>query len=111
MITENIHDRLEATFTKLGFRKWPINDGFTKSWFIGTDQYFVKFEGCAYILYKQVTIYTTPASFLLNFIFRKKERENYRFTASHYEPILEFRTPEKLELFAKALFHNEGKYW
>ncbi len=89
------HNEFELAIQQLGFRidytneyDWTFYDG---TWF-----YKLKFEGYAYVLYKNINIYVTPMMNLFR-IFNKFRSGTAQIGLHYAVPIAHFRDPKKLK--------------
>lgn len=92
----------EQAIIACGFRKdpteqfdWLMSDG-------GFRFYKLRFEGYAYVLYKEFRIYVKPIQLLLK-IYNKYANSRAQLALYHAVPLHHFRQPEKLTVFMMLL--------
>lgn len=96
-----VHEQFEEYFKWRGFKKWHKDELEWRYW-DGTWRYKVRFEGYAYVLYKEINIYVKPLTNLFR-IYNKFKKGTAQIGLHYDVPIAHFHDPEKLKTIMEIL--------
>lgn len=98
-----MNNNFEIVFKELGFKLYPKRiEPLTWVLDINHETYKVRYEGYAYVLYKELTLYINSLRFLFN-LYNKFVKKNAEIAITYDVPIMSFKDTNDLVTIIKIL--------